>query len=347
MNHNFYPGPSTLHPYFEEAVQLAISSGALSMNHRSTAFSSLYQQCFETLQEKWDIPADFSLLFVSSATETWEIIAQSLIIDEPSLHISNGAFGKKSFDIAKKLTLEANNLVFPYNEALDINNIEEFPFINICQNETSNGTAIANHTLQKIRNKFPKSTISIDVTSSLGGVHIDFENADIWYSSVQKCLGLPSGIGLILINNQTIELIQQKKNIDRHYNDLSNIISNAKKWQTTHTPNILNIHALAYTQSKTDHIINISNKIISRNLEFLHQLKNHTPLVPSTLLASPTVITVEDSDPTLIIEQALKEGIILGKGYERWEKNTFRIANFPSISNQSFEELLNFLNNRH
>ena len=263
MTHNFYPGPSTLHPYFEESIKSAITSGILSMNHRSSAFASLYQDCIEVLQEKWRVPKNYKLLFVSSATETWQIIAQSLIVNERSLHVFNGAFGKKSFDATQKLTLKASPYEFSYDKPIEVNNLKDYPFINICQNETSNGTFVSDKTLSNIRSKFPDSILSVDVTSSLGGSNFNFNNADIWYSSVQKCLGLPSGMGVILINEKAID-VAKNKNIKLHYNDLSNLIINAEKHQTTHTPNILSIHSLQYTQNKTDSIDKIDSLIKDR-----------------------------------------------------------------------------------
>ena len=342
MNHNFYPGPSSLHPHFEEAIQSSISSGILSMNHRSTTFSSLYQQCFETIQEKWEIPENYSLLFVSSATEAWEIIAQSLIVDEPSLHIYNGAFGEKPYNVANKLTKEAHAFSFDYNEPLNIQSITEYPFINICQNETSNGTAVSNSLLIELRKKFPKSIVSVDATSSLGGTFLDLSQADIWYSSVQKCMGLPSGMGIILINDNAIEVINRKK-ISLHYNDFFNIISNTQKWQTTHTPNILSIHALAYTQSRTDNIQVIDNRLRRRKAEILIQLPDHKLLTTSEAITSSTILTFINNNPKKLIEKALKNNIVIGKGYGEKQNNTFRIANFPSITDSSFEKLLHHL----
>jgi phosphoserine aminotransferase len=345
MIHNFYPGPSSLHPYFEEAIQAAVSSGILSMNHRSAAFSSLYEQCFETIQHKWDIPENYKLLFVSSATETWEIIAQSLIAEEESLHIYNGAFGKKSFDVANKLTTRAKAFEFPLNTALNVDALDEFPFFNICQNETSNGTAVSDEILKTIKKRFPNSIISVDATSSLGGSFLDFSSADIWYSSVQKCLGLPSGMGIILINEQAINKVKNK-NINLHYNDLLNLITNAELWQTTHTPNILSIHALAYTQAKTSSIHTINIKTKKRQQTIIKKLKKHSLLTDTSGIDSSTILTIKENNPQNLITKALESDIILGKGYGNWESDTFRIANFPSIPDTSFELLIDFLTKR-
>ena len=54
------------------------------------------------LKEKLDIPKDYTIFFTSSATECWEILAQSLIVTR-SFHIYNGAFGEKWYDYTLRL----------------------------------------------------------------------------------------------------------------------------------------------------------------------------------------------------------------------------------------------------
>lgn len=343
MTHNFYPGPSTIHPRFEASVQEALRCGILSQNHRSNSFATLYQECLEVLRDRLNIPNDFQLLFVSSATETWEILAQSLFVDEPSLHIYNGAFGKKSFDVTNKITEKASTYSFNFNECITIHQLEEFPFISLCQNETSNGTHIKNSSLELLRKRFPNAIISIDATSSLGGYPLDFNNADIWYGSVQKCLGLPSGMGIILINEKAKGIVQSK-NINTHYNDLSNLLTNSGKWQTTHTPNILNIHALMHTQKYSDNIMKIHETLIQRKEHLVKNLKQLHSLPSIPTLISDTVLTFSTPYASQLIQKAHDKDLIIGKGYGKWLESTFRVANFPYIANDSFEVLLEFLN---
>ena len=86
----FYPGPSKVYPQVEQYISEAFASGLISSNHRSKGFMELLEQTIADLKAKLDVPAGYEVYFVSSATECWEIIAQSLLIDS-SLHIYNGA----------------------------------------------------------------------------------------------------------------------------------------------------------------------------------------------------------------------------------------------------------------
>src|SRR4028119_2111906 len=90
----FYPGPSKVYPQVAGYAAEAVQSGLVSLNHRSTGFMEVIQETVRLLHEKLAIPADYHIAFVSSATECWEIVAQSLTA-ETSLHPFSGAFGKK------------------------------------------------------------------------------------------------------------------------------------------------------------------------------------------------------------------------------------------------------------
>jgi len=90
---SFYPGPSKVHPEALDYIRDAFDQGIVSINHRSTRFEALLKDTLEILHDKWNIPTDYTIYFVSSATEAWEIVAQSFI-EKQSLHLYNGAFGK-------------------------------------------------------------------------------------------------------------------------------------------------------------------------------------------------------------------------------------------------------------
>ena len=152
MTHNFYPGPSALHPLLSAAVNKALETEILSFNHRSKHFHHLYQSCFELLKEKWEIPEGYELYFISSATEAWEIIAQSIIGDNPSAHFYNGAFGRKSYTNTNLITSQAQAHYFDLNSSpIEKEDLPEV--LNFCLNETSNGSTISTDILARYKEK--------------------------------------------------------------------------------------------------------------------------------------------------------------------------------------------------
>src|SRR5690606_12763346 len=100
---------------------------------------------------------DYKLLFTSSATENWEIIAQS-VVEKSSFHIFSGAFGKKWFDFAHYLDPSTYAHKLDKDQELDVNALEidgKFDLIAITQNETSNATQVSNELIGAVGEKFP------------------------------------------------------------------------------------------------------------------------------------------------------------------------------------------------
>ena len=113
----FYPGPSKVNNKISKYFQDAVLDGVLSINHRSPEFVEIYGNVSRELKSKLGIPDDYVILFASSATECWEIIAQSLVTSS-SFHIYNGAFGEKWFDYTKKLKPDSQEILFDMQKVL-------------------------------------------------------------------------------------------------------------------------------------------------------------------------------------------------------------------------------------
>ena len=50
-----------------------------------------------------------------------------------------------------------------------------------------------------------------------------------------------------------------------------------------------------------------------------------------------------NGDNANLIANAKKEGLVIGTGYKEQKQNQIRIANFPAISDQSFNKLCSFM----
>ena len=353
----FYPGPSKLYPQIEGYLQDSFHSGILSMNHRSDAFMEMLKNTIELFRQKQNIPDNYSIYFTSSATENWEIIAQSLT-QSHSEHHYNGAFGKKWFYYTSKIVPNSSGSLFQVENTLDFDLFElendknraefnqkrlaEAEMICLVQNETSNGTQIKSESLQKIRNS-TNALIAIDVTSSLGGIALDWTLGDVWLASVQKCLGLPSGMGILICSEKALERARVINDRLR-YNSLLFIDDNFKAFQTHYTPNILNIYLLMRVMEQVSNISIIDQKTKTRAKElygFFEAQTSLKPLVKNQDVRSDTVLAIEGevSEIQKVKSLAKEKNIILGNGYGVWKNSTFRIANFPAIDDNEIEQL--------
>jgi phosphoserine aminotransferase len=347
---SFYPGPSKLYPEVASYLQQAYKEGILSVNHRSKEFIDLSQDTISILKKKLNIPTDYTVFYTSSATECWEIIAQSLVRKQ-SLHIYNGAFGEKWYEYSKKINLNSAGIDF---------NIEKFPEIKIkifketevlclTQNETSNGTQLNDATINGFKERFPELLIAIDATSSMAGIDLKFNSADIWFASVQKCFGLPSGMALLVCSPKAMKRAFQI-NDRRRYNSILFMHDKMKEWQTSYTPNVMNIYLLNKVLHQIPSIQQTHELIVSRFAQwhtFLSEGKKLTSLICNPEVRSNTVISVKgDEDTISLIKAAVKkEGFILGNGYGKWVNTTFRIANFPAHEEEEISSLKALLHN--
>lgn len=341
----FYPGPSKVYPQLYHYMQEAFEQGLLSVNHRSMAFMEIYQRAIMNCKKALQIPDEYSIMFVSSATESWEIIAQSLIASE-SFHIYNGAFGQKWWEYTRKIHPATTGFCFDKNQPLLPDSVtipDSAELIAFTQNETSNGTQVDNTTMAAFKQKYPHKLIAADATSSLGGIELDFLAADVWFASVQKCLGLPAGLGLLIVSPAAMEkarLIGDTK----YYNSLLFMHENSIKFQTHYTPNVLNIYLLMRVMETVAPLTQISRRIADQASEWYTLFENIPalqPLISEPMVRSQTVIAIEAEKSQLAVlkDKARQAGIIIGHGYGTWKETTFRIANFPAIDRHEINQL--------
>jgi phosphoserine aminotransferase len=345
----FAPGPSKVYDSLPIYLNDAYQEGILSANHRSSAFMKLYQETEQLMRTKLHMPDDYKLLFTSSATENWEIISQS-IVERASFHIYSGSFGKKWFEFAKHILPSSAGLKIEANQAIDVPSLqigEEFDLIAITQNETANASQVPMSVIEAIKEQFPEKMIAVDTTSSMAGIEMDFSLADIWYASVQKCFGLPAGLGILILSPKAIEKTGRKGEKGR-YNSLSFMLENANGYQTHYTPNVLGIYLLNRVLKDIPLIQEIDATLRSRMslLEnCIAQTKTLRMLVDNAETRSTTVMGIAGTEEliTQVKKDAEKAGMQMGGGYGPLKPTSFRIANFPAITDDEFDTLLAFL----
>jgi phosphoserine aminotransferase len=231
-----------------------------------------------------------------------------------------------------------------YADYLDVRKEDEI--ICLTQNETSNGTQIDFDTLASIRGAFPEKLIALDSTSSMAGINLPYALGDIWFASVQKCFGLPAGLGLLILSPAAIERAEELEDKSR-YNSLLLMLEHIKNYQTSCTPNVLGIFLLNRVLRQIPGIEETDALLRKRMEEYLSLFPNAgmRPLITNSKVRSTTVLAVECEPDLLqgIKAEAKGVGLLLGSGYGKWKSNTFRIANFPAISAPQVEQLVKFL----
>lgn len=345
---SFYPGPSRVYDNIPRYVKDAHAQGILSMNHRSAECMALVKKTITLLKRKLSIPKDYTILFTSSATECWEIIAQSWITHK-SFHLYNGAFGQKWFEYTHKLQPGATALPFGRETILNPGqSVFEGSENIICitQNETSNGTQVSNAIIESIRKNNPDHLLAVDATSSMAGIKLNFKAADIWFASVQKCFGLPAGLALMVCSPQAIKRARAINAIS-HYNSAVFMADMIKHWQTSYTPNVLGIYMLMRVMEKVKHISEVHRQTLERYKAWVSFFKQHgySLLINNSATHSFTVLPLQGDAKSIEMLKKLTcaKGFLLGNGYGDLKPTTLRIANFPALKDTEIKGLMRVL----
>ncbi|UOQ70628.1 aminotransferase class V-fold PLP-dependent enzyme [Hymenobacter cellulosilyticus] len=307
------------------------------------------RQTVADLKTKLNIPQDYTVFFLSSATECWEVLAQSLTPTK-SFHLYSGAFGEKWFEYAKALRPASIGQQFGIDELPEVYTLplpdDSVDLVCITQNETSNATQLRDGFILNLYNRLGNALLAVDATSSLGGIQMKYIKADIWYGSVQKCFGLPAGLGIMVLSPRAVARFRQI-NERSHYNSLVAQYEKMLNYQTTHTPNVLGIYLLSRVLTDREPIKAVHQHLLDRATklyDYFDQATQLTPLVTNPETRSTTVIGLQ-GPPALIDEvkrRAKEQGLLLGNGYGNWKSNSLRIANFPAIPDAAYEQLVQF-----
>jgi phosphoserine aminotransferase len=349
---NFTPGPSQLYFTVKDHIKRAFRDGIPSLSHRSKEFESIFESTSSRLKELLGIPSSFSIVYTSSATEIWERSIQSLV-EQSSLHLVNGAFSKRYFEVAQQLMKVPSKIEVADGHGFDSNEFSGKPeLIALTHNETSTGVSLPLSFIHSFRKKYPDALIVVDAVSSLPYPDFDFNLVDSIFFSVQKGFGLPAGLGVWIVNDRCIDKAEKMLSSGKpvgSYHSLPSLISFAKKRQTPETPNVLALYLLSKV---LDDFLHKGIKSIRKETEYRAALLYHwldsahiaRPFVVDKTFRSNTVIVMECAANINKIVPALNaQGLFPGDGYGKAKSTQLRFANFPAHSKEQFELLVDTL----
>lgn len=343
----FNPGPSQLSPKIVQAIQEIASSGFLSVSHRGAAFMEVSRQAIEGLRERMRLPQDCRIYYQASATAAMDTLLRNLVIKK-SFHFVHGAFSSLFFKTAVGIGLEAVAYDSPWDKVIAWDKADPpkgTELIAITHNETSTGLIWPSDQIHLLRRRFPDQLLAVDATSTFGAMVMNWDDADIWFGSVQKCLGLPAGLGFLIVNQRAFDkakhVIEAKQGIPpwQRFDELE---EKMKKYQTPETPNMLNIALLA--RQMADWNLAENEAALFRKAKLLYEAQlSWKPYVVDAGWRSPTVLNFLVDVPDLWHKTAGQADIVLGKGYGPLKEKCVRIANFPAISQEHVQKLIDQL----
>lgn len=354
MNNKIYftPGPSELYPTVPQHVQTALQEKIGSISHRSKQFQELYAHAVAGLRQLLQLPDNYEVLFLASATEIWERAVQNTVQQE-TFHLVNGSFSARFFETSQELGLKAQKHEVPFSQGFELERIdvpESAELVALIQNETSSGASMPVADINRFREKAsPDALIYVDAVSSLPHPAFDLDKVDAVYFSVQKCFGLPAGLGVWLVNDRCIakaEALAASGRTIGSYHSLPAMLSKAKVNQTVETPNVLDIYLLGKVvedmNAKGVEAIRKETEAKANAIyTYLEQSHTFAPAVENPAHRSSTTIVANTNVPASEVNKHLAAfNMAVGSGYGKYKESQIRIANFPAHSPEQVEALV-------
>mgnify|MGYP000035066930 FL=1 len=345
----FTPGPSQLYPTIPQHLNNAMRENIGSISHRGNKFQMIFQETKERLSDVLNIPPNYEIFITSSATEIWERIIQNLISNN-SHHFVNGSFSERFYDFTTAYQLKSTAQISDFSHEFGEFNVpDEAELISITQNETSIGYSFNPEEIKNIRENNPEKLIALDLVSAVPSIPVDLSQIDTAYFSVQKCFGLPAGMGIWIVGPKCFEVSKakaSKNEIVGSYHSLAALKKNGDKNQTPETPNVLNLYLLknVLKDMQFKGISSIQNEtkykaaLLYQTFDQITELKT---VIPYPLNRSKTVCVSEVHGGNKgLIEYLKSKQLIIGSGYGDFKDQHIRIANFPAHSKESIEMLM-------
>ena len=216
------PGPVKTHPRIYAAMARPL------IGHRTPEFKKIYNETLELFKKLIDTKNDVFILTGSSTSAMDSAIANLVQPGDKVLNVIQGKFSERWSEITSAYGGESIVLDIEWGTALKeeplieiLDKNKDIKFVTICHNETSTGIINPGEKIGKIVREYNKILI-VDGVTSVGGdfVYPDKWNFDVLVTGSQKCLGIPPGLGFIMVGSRAWDIINKRTNIHSYYVNL-------------------------------------------------------------------------------------------------------------------------------
>lgn len=339
----FNPGPSQLSQATYDDVAEIAASGLLSVSHRTDPVRDIVKRCVSDMRAAFAIPEDYAILFQTSATAAMDLLVGNCVA-QSAVHFVAGAFAKRFADTSEQLGREAVLVEAGWGEPFAWRDAA-WPvtpeMIAITHNETSTGAMWPENEMRALRRAYPDPLLAVDVTSSFGAMAMDWASADYWFGSVQKCLGLPPGLGFAVVGPRVVERARAFGAARRvpAWRDLLVVLEKIQLGDTFETPNVMGLALLQRQMARWD-LDAVARETREKAGLVLQVMGDERFFVREPSWRSLTVHNLDVGDPAPFHQKARAAGFELGLGYGPCKSHCFRLATFPAVSEEDVQRVL-------
>ena len=341
----FNPGPGQLSKAVRQDLIDIAHSPILTASHRGEDFVNTRTRACELIYEKLEIPRSYTLFLRPSATECMEAVLRNFV-NNKSFHFVHGSFSQRFYDTAKAIGHDSSCLESAWEKAIPHEKAQipsDCELIAIAHCETSTGLMWPWEHIARVRANNPNALMCIDATSTFGGVRMQWDQIDICMTSVQKCLGLPSGMAVLAVSPRAME--KRKEIQNTHIAPWQDLLMLSEKEEiafSLETPNMLNIILLEKQLQRWD--LKEIERLTLEKAALLYSKEN--PLVPyveDELWRSKTSGNFICQEAKWITNEMKKAGFVLGAGYGPLKASCVRLAIFPAVDKDMLSKALETL----
>jgi aspartate aminotransferase-like enzyme len=356
------PGPIEVRP------EILAECAKPQISHRGKEMDALSARIDPPLRHAFGLDdASASQVAVHTCSGTGLMEAALHGVGPRTLHLVNGAFSKRWYEVAVSLGKEAVKLEAPLGATVEPERAakalaEQGPFdaLTLTVNETATGVRTPIERLARVMKDAPRTLYLADVVSYLGGAPVDFDahGLDFAFASSQKALALPPGIAVCCASSRYVENARTLKRRS-FYLDPIRILDGHKERATIATPCLPLYFALAKQLEDIDGGVTLpaaERAKLGRDA-WSARFAKHTrmqaqtvawgrghglELLPSPDLASPTVSCLRKGplDIDKLTKALAKRGEVISNGYGDLKGQTFRIGHMGDHTEAGLAGLL-------
>lgn len=219
---NFSPGPTSLPPAVEAAVQSRCFPshaekrlGSMALSHRSPEFRSILQRTLRLTRQVMEIPDEYEILFTQGGGHgQFAAVPMNLCPTgrETASYIVNGTWSKRAVDEASKyckphvissLNEDGSCATYPSLERIQEEIDPASSFLYVCSNETVNGLEL-HRLLPRLQCGVP---LVVDASSDFSSKPIAWResNVGLLFACASKNIGHP-GITMVVVRRDLLGL---------------------------------------------------------------------------------------------------------------------------------------------
>lgn len=213
------PGPTIVDP----RVLRALSKPTLS--HRDPEFIDLFGETLRDLKKIFLCRSGQAVVVAGSGTLAMEMAVVNLLEEGDHLLVINtGYFGDRFVEIFSRHGVKIDQMNVPVGYAPSKDQVrealekEDYKLVTVQHVDTSIGVANDIKGIGEVANEF-NALVVVDGVCSISGCEFkqDDWKIDVCFTGSQKALAVPPGLGILMINEDAIQAMNERKTLMSNY----------------------------------------------------------------------------------------------------------------------------------